>query len=176
MILQYNTQNNGGGAVAMAMLLPPPTKPITLPWQRGFSWGGKKVEYANLRTKLIEVSYRKIGLTNVAITQDLLSGMPLVLKLELILLWNGILPEPGQHSAQLSKLIRLTACKKAMHTISRWYRFIVWRAQGQSRLNYDPTNHRGHFNWLLSVLFSAPHPRYLSIILCTTSFSIDNTL
>ena len=29
---QY-TQNDGGRAVAMAMLPPPPTKPITLPWQ-----------------------------------------------------------------------------------------------------------------------------------------------
>ena len=34
------------------------------------------------------------------------------------------LPEPGQPSAQLSKLIRLTACKKAMHAISQWYRTV----------------------------------------------------
>ena len=62
-----------------------------------------------------KVSYWKIGLGTVAVTQDLLSGMPLVLKTELIRLWNSILPEPGQPSAQLSELIRLTACKKAMH-------------------------------------------------------------
>ena len=31
---------------------------------------------------------------------------------ELLHLWNSILPEPGQPSAQLSKLIRLTACNK----------------------------------------------------------------
>ena len=36
--------------------------------------------------------------------------------------WNIILPEPGQPSAQLSKLIRLTACKKTKHAVSRWYR------------------------------------------------------
>ena len=29
--LQYNTQNDGGRAVEMAMSVPPPTKPITLP-------------------------------------------------------------------------------------------------------------------------------------------------
>ena len=57
----------------------------------------------------------------VAVTHDLLSGMPLVLKIELIRLWNIILPEPGQPSAQLSKLMHLTACKMAMHAISRWY-------------------------------------------------------
>ena len=45
-----------------------------------------------------------------AVTHDLLSGMPLVLLKELIRLWNSILPEPGQPSAQLSKLIRLTTC------------------------------------------------------------------
>ena len=61
----------------------------------------------------------KIGLTTVAVTHDLLSGMPLFfLKKELIRLWNSILPEPGQPSAQLSKLIRLTACKKTKHTVT----------------------------------------------------------
>ena len=37
--IQY-TGDDGGRAGAMAMLLPPPTKPITLPCQ-----GGKKEEY-----------------------------------------------------------------------------------------------------------------------------------
>ena len=46
------------------------------------------------------MSYGKIGLTTVAVTHDLLSGMPLVLfRKELIRLWNSILPEPGQPSA-----------------------------------------------------------------------------
>ena len=85
----------------------------------------KKEEYAKLRTEGKEVSYGKIGLTTVAVTQDLLSGMPLLLKIELIRLWNSILPEPGQPSAQLSKLIRLTACKKAMHATSQWYRQFI---------------------------------------------------
>ena len=66
----------------------------------------------------------KIGLTTMAVTHDLLSGMPLVLLKELIRLWNSILPEPGQPSAQLSKLIRLTTCKKTKHTVSRWYRTV----------------------------------------------------
>ena len=50
--------------------------------------------------------------------------MLLVLKIELIRLWNSILPEPQQPSAQLSKLIRLTACKKTKHTVSRWCRTV----------------------------------------------------
>ena len=73
----------------------------------------KKEEYAKPRTEGREVSYGNVGLTTVAVTQDLLSGMPLVLKIELIRLWSSILPEPLQPSAQLSKLIRLTVCKKA---------------------------------------------------------------
>ena len=129
----------------MAMLPPPPTIPITLPWQRGFSGGEKKEEYAKPRTEGREVSYGKIGLTTVAVTQDLLSRMPLVLiKIELIRLWNCLLPEPGQPSSQLSKLIRLTACKKAMHAISRWYRtvYIPWLVA-----SYD--THKGNVGWIL---------------------------
>ena len=101
------------------------------------------------------MSYRKIGLTTVAVTQDLLSGMPLVLKIELIRLWSSILPEPGQPIAQLYKLIRLTACKNAMHATSRWYRtvYIPWLVasydthKGKRWLNSEPQNHRGvqHF-------------------------------
>ena len=122
--IQY-TNDDGGRAVATAMLPPPPTKPITLPWQCGFSWGGKKEEYAKPHTEGREVNYGKMGLTTVAVTHDLLSGMPLVLlRKELIRLWNSILPEPGQPSAQLSKLIRLTACKETKHTVSRWYRTV----------------------------------------------------
>ena len=63
----------------MAMLPPPPTNPITLPWHCGFSGGGKKEEYAKPHTKGRGVSYRKIGLMAVAVTHDLLSEMPLVL-------------------------------------------------------------------------------------------------
>ena len=62
----------------MAMLPPPPTNPIILPRQRGFTGGGKKVVYVKIRTEGREVSYGKIELTTVAVTQDLLSGMPLV--------------------------------------------------------------------------------------------------
>ena len=67
--IQY-TNDDGGRAFAMAMLPPPPTKPITLPWQRGFSMGGikRRVHLATWRW----VSYGKIGLTTVAV-------MPLVL-------------------------------------------------------------------------------------------------
>ena len=113
--------------------------------------GGKKEQYAKPRTGGREVSYGKIGLTTVAVTQDLLSEMPLVIKIELIRLWNSILPEPEQPCAQLSKLIRLTACKKAMHAISWWYRtvYIPWLAtsydthKGKRWLNSIPPNHRG---------------------------------
>ena len=106
----------------MAMLPPPLTKPITLPRQRGFSWAGNVEEYTTPRTEGREHSYGKIGLTTVAVTQDYLPGMPLVLKLDLIRLWNSILPEPGQLNVHLSKVIRLIACKNAIHTTSRWYK------------------------------------------------------
>ena len=74
-----------------------------------------------------------------AVTQDLLSGMQLVLKIELIRLWNSTLPETGQPSAQLC----LTACK-AMHAISQWYRTVYIPWLGAS---YD--THRGK-RWLNS--------------------------
>ena len=150
----------------MAILPPPPTKIITLPWQRGFSGWGKKEEYAKPHAEGREVSYVKIGLTTVAVTQDLLSGMPLVLKIELICLWNSILPEPGQPSAQLSKLIHLTACKKVMHAISRWYRtvYVPWLVASYDThkdnrwLNSNPPNHRAiiKFLWLHSLWNSYP--------------------
>ena len=57
-----------------------------------------------------------------ATSHGLISGMSLVLlRKGLIRLWNSILPEPGEPSAQLFKLIRFTACKKTKHTVSRWY-------------------------------------------------------
>ena len=62
----------------MAMLPPPPTKHVTLSRQRGFSREGKKEEYAKAIADGREVSYEKIRLTNVAVTQDLLSGIQLV--------------------------------------------------------------------------------------------------
>ena len=77
----YNTIHKRwwGRAVAMAMLPPPPTKLITLPWQRGFIGGGKKEKYVKPLTEGRGVSYGKIGITTVAVTHDLLWGMPLVL-------------------------------------------------------------------------------------------------
>ena len=106
------------------------------------------------------MSYGKIGLTTVAVTQDLLSAMPLVLKIGLIRLWNSILPEPGQPSAQLSELIRLTACKKAVHAISRWYRTVYIPSlvfsydtnKGKHWLNSNPPNHRELYLLLLLLL------------------------
>ena len=61
----------------MAMFPPPPKTPITRICLRGFSGGGKKEEYAKPHTEWREVSYGTIGLTTVAVTHDLLSGMPL---------------------------------------------------------------------------------------------------
>ena len=107
----------------------------------------KREEYAKPRTGWERLSYFKIGLTTMAATQKLLSGMPLVLfekKKELIRLWNSILPEPGQPSAQLSKLIRPTECRKTQHSISRWHRtvHIPWLVD-----SYD--THKGK-RWLNS--------------------------
>ena len=78
--------------------------------------------------------------------------MPLVLlRKEPIRLWNSTLPEPGQHSTQLSKLICLTVCRKTKHTLSRWYRtvYIPWLAafydthKGKCWLNSDPPKPQG---------------------------------
>ena len=67
---------------------------------------------------------QEIGLTTMAVTQDLHSGMLLVLinknsSAEGTVLAN-IRPEPGQPSAQLSQLICPIACKKTVHAMSRW--------------------------------------------------------
>ena len=114
--IQYT--KDGGRAIVMEMLPPTPTKPITIPWQCGFNGGGKKEKYAKPHTKGRAVSYGKIGITTVAVTQDLASGKPLVLyEKELIHIWNSILPEPGQPSAQQPTLIRLTACKNNNHAV-----------------------------------------------------------
>ena len=63
--------------------------------------GEKKIEeYRKPRTKGRGVNYGTIGLMTVAVTQYLTSGLPLVLQeKELNLLWNSILPDPGQPSA-----------------------------------------------------------------------------
>ena len=57
------------------------------------------------------VSYGKIGLTTVAVTHDLLSGMPLVLSEK-----DASAFGTRTTQCQLSKLIRPTACKKTKHT------------------------------------------------------------
>ena len=45
-------------------------------------------------------------------------------KKELIRLWNSILLELEQPSAQLSKLIRPTECRKTQYSMSRWHRIV----------------------------------------------------
>ena len=76
----YNTiHKRCGWPVAMAMLPPSSTKPITMPWQCGFNGEERKKSTPKPRTKWRGVSYGEIGLTTVAVTQNLLSGMQLVL-------------------------------------------------------------------------------------------------
>ena len=62
----------------MAMLPPPPTKSIPC-FDSVVLVGEERKVYAKPHTEGREVSYGKIRLTTVAVTQDLLSGMPLVL-------------------------------------------------------------------------------------------------
>ena len=106
----------------MALLQPPPTKPITLPDSAVLAGDEKKCGKPSSKGE--KVSYEKVGLTTVAVTQNLLSGMPLVLIIELMRLWNSILHEPLYPGAELSKLICLIACKKAKHRVSRGYRSV----------------------------------------------------
>ena len=148
-----------GRAVAMSMLPPSKTKPITLPWQLLLTGKEKKEEYAKPLTKGRGVSYWKIALTTVAVTLDLPSGMPLVLyitrmrqyitRMVIYIVYypnNSILAEWEQHCAQLSKLIRLTAFKKVKHTVCWWYWtvYIPWLVasydthKGERWLNSNP--------------------------------------
>ena len=84
-------------------------------------------------------------------------------KKELIRIWNSILPEPGQPSTQLSKLILLTACKKTKHTVSRWYRtvYIPWLVASYDThkdkrwLNSNPPKPQGEATTLRSVAATA---------------------
>ena len=133
----------------MAMLPPPTTKPIALPRQRGFSRGGKQEEYAKPRTEGREMSYGKIGLTTVAVTHDLLSGMPLVvLRKELISLWNfGTL----YYLNQDNPVPNCSNSYASLNAISRWYRivYIHWLVasydthKNKHWLNSDPSTHKG---------------------------------
>ena len=118
------------------------------------------------------MNYGKIGLTTVAVTHDLLSGMPLVLlRKKLIRLWNSILPEQGQPSAQLCKLIRLTTCKKTKHTVSRWYRTVYISLlvasydthNGKRWLNSKPPKPQGKYVIVKYVIYNIIyHSRYLN--------------
>ena len=148
--IQYNTHAEWWGYGSCDVNVTADTNKTHNPALKSWFWrGGKKEEYTKPCTEGREVSNGNIWLTTVAVTQDLLSGMPLVLKIEFIRLLDSISPEPGQPSAQLSKLIRLTACTKAMQTISRWYRtvYIPWLVasfdthKGKLWLNCDPPNH-----------------------------------
>ena len=86
------------------------------------------------------------------------------LMLEMLAPPDTILPEPGQPTAQLSELIRLTACKKAMHAISRWYRtvYIPWLVD-----SYDTHKDKG---WLNS---DPPPPKGTNIALYVSVLDID---
>ena len=64
----HYTKDDGGMAIATARLLPPPTKPITLPDSVVLAGEKRKEEYAKPRTKERGVSYGKIGLTTVAVS------------------------------------------------------------------------------------------------------------
>ena len=81
-----------------------------------------------------------------------------------------LLPELGQLSAQLPKLIRLTACKKTKHTVSPWYRtiYIPWLVasydmhKGKRWLNFIPPKPQGS-NLTLN-LTHIPHIKFQSTI------------
>ena len=62
----------------MAWVPPPPTEPITCP-DSGVLQKGEKKDHAKSHIKRRGVIYGKIGLTTVTVTQDLLSGMQLVI-------------------------------------------------------------------------------------------------
>ena len=142
-------------------------KNIILPWQRGFSGEEKKKSTLSHVLKGEEwVTGRSAydcGCNSWSPLRDAVGSF----KKKLIRIWNSILPEPGQPSAQLSKLIRLTTCKKTKHTVSRWYRtvYIPWFVA-----SYD--THKGK-RWLNS---KPPKPQFtiLNYALFRTISSILN--
>ena len=72
--IQYAKE--GGRAVAMALLPPLPSNSLHSPDSVVLAGEEKKEEYAKPRPIGSGVSYGKIGLTSVAVTQDFPSGMP----------------------------------------------------------------------------------------------------
>ena len=107
-------------AVALATLPPPPTKHITCCDRVVLAGEVKKKSMLSRVQKgeLREDRPYDYGCNSGSSLRDAVGS----LKKELIRLWNSVL------CAELSKLIRLTACKKTKHTISRWYRtvYIPW--------------------------------------------------
>ena len=122
--IQY-THDDGGRAVAMAMLPPPPTKPITLPWQLGFGGGGKKEEYdvTYLResSELLEDLAYDCGSNSWSTLRDSVGSFKKRTHRPLVqyITWTRTTQCPT---------VQLTAWKKTKHAVSRWYRtvYIPW--------------------------------------------------
>ena len=150
---------------------------MTLPWQRGFSGGERKKRERYWRERYVLKGERWVT-EDRAYDCGCNSGSPLRdavgSKNRTHPPLERILPEPGQPSARLSKLIRLTACKKAIHATSRWYRtvYIPWLvdichlphsvpAQNTRPISSSPQHHRAIFEHS-HPLPSHPLPAHLS--------------
>ena len=107
----------------MAMLPPSPTQPIAL--LNSEILAGEKNEGTPSHVRKEEECYGKIGLTTISVTQDLHSGMALVLnKKKTHPPLEQYITCPVQPSAQLSELTRPIACRKTQHSMGRWYRTV----------------------------------------------------
>ena len=141
----------------MAILLPPPTKPITLPWQRGFSGKGKK---NNMLSHVLKGEKWVTGRSGLRLWLKLRissQGCCWFFKrrtypsLEQHITWTFATQCPTVWTHKPHCMQEGHACKKAMHAISPCYRtvYIPWLVasydthKGKHWLNSDPPIHRG---------------------------------
>ena len=150
--LQY-TNDDGGRAVAMAMLPPPPSKPITLLWQRGFRGGRKK----------------RSTLSHVLKWEEWVTGRS-GLRLWLLLMISSqgcrwFFKKNNRIKKQYITWTRTTQCPtvqthtltecKTNHTVSRWHRtvYIPWLVasydthKGKRWLNSEPPKPQATGGW-----------------------------
>ena len=149
-IIQF-MNDDGGWAVAMAMLTPPPTKPRTLPWQHGFSWGGKKrrvrkATYLREWSELWEDRAYDCGCNSWSPRRDAVDSFKKRTHppLQQYITWTRTTqcPTVQTHTPH--------CMQETKHTVSRWYRtvYIPWLVasydthKGKRWLNFNPPRHR----------------------------------
>ena len=146
------------------MLPPPPIKSITMPWQHCFSGRGKKksilATYWRERSELREDRAYDCGCNSGSPLRDAVGSLKKKPHPPLTVYYlNQDNPEPNCPNS------RLTACKKAMHAISLWYRtiYILW-------LVTSYYTHRANVGWILISPKNRGDQRSIHIAFCRKLF------